>query len=100
MIALNSEVSACPWNENHRLMRLGIKGKSLKSRPNSNFVLLVDVSGSMNSEDKIELLKSSFCTLVDNMDPKDRVSIITYASGVKKLLESTLASDGAQIKSS
>ena len=98
MIALNSEVSACPWNENHRLMRLGIKGKSLKNRPNSNFVLLVDVSGSMNSEDKIELLKSSFCTLVDNMDPKDRVSIITYASGVKKVLESTLASDGVQIK--
>ena len=52
----------------------------------------------MNSEDKIELLKSSFCTLVDNMDPKDRVSIITYASGVKKVLESTLASDGVQIK--
>ena len=97
-VAINSEVTACPWDETHRLMRLGLKGKSLASRPNSNFVLLVDISGSMNTEDKIELLKSSFCTLVDNMDPKDRVSIITYASGVKKLLESTLASDKDQIK--
>ena len=92
-IALNSEIYVCPWNAEHQLLRLGIKGKSLAKRPASNFVFLIDVSGSMNSDDKLPLLKSSLKTLVTRLDPKDRVSIITYSGSVKKVLESTLASD-------
>lgn len=99
-IAINSEVGPCPWNEEHMLMRLGIKGKpmDLDQTPAANFVFMVDVSGSMDSNDKLGLLKSCLTTLVDNLRPTDRVSIITYASKVEKLIESTPASKADKIK--
>ena len=99
-VAINSEVGPCPWNEGHFLVRLGLKGKSmdLSQTPPANFVFMVDVSGSMDSADKLGLLKSCLTTLVDNLRPDDRVSIITYASKVEKLIESTPASEANKIK--
>jgi len=99
-LAINSEVGPCPWNEGHKLIRLGLKGKpmDLSETPAANFVFMVDVSGSMDSQDKIELLKSSLLTLVDNLRPTDRVAIITYASKVDKLLESTPVKEAEKIK--
>ncbi len=99
-VALNAEVGQCPWNPAHRLMRLGIKGRSIAEAdmPAANYVFLVDVSGSMNSNDKLSLLKSCLTTLVDYMRPTDRISIITYSGKVKKVLESTLVKDSDQIK--
>lgn len=99
-VAINAEIGPCPWTPENRLMRLGIKGRSLAESeiPDANFVFLIDVSGSMNSPDKLELLKSGLKTLVDNLRPTDRISIITYSGKVTKLLESTLASDAASIK--
>ena len=99
-VAINGEVSVCPWNTEHRLVRLGIKGKSLtkEEMPKANFVFLVDVSGSMDSDDKIELLKSGLIELTDQLNPDDRISIITYSGEVKKLLESTPAGEAAKIK--
>lgn len=99
-IAINSEMATCPWNEDHRLLRLGVKGKSLspEEKPKANYVFLVDVSGSMNSSDKISLLKSGMITLLDYLSPDDRVSIITYSGSVKRLLESTLVKDSGKIK--
>ena len=90
-VAINSEVGPCPWNEEHLLMRLGLKGKpmDLNQAPDANFVFMVDVSGSMDSDDKLGLLKSCLTTLVDNLRPTDRVSIVTYASKVEKLIGST-----------
>lgn len=99
-IAINSEIGVCPWNGEHLLLRLGIKGKSLAESeiPPANFILLVDVSGSMRGDDRIELLKSGLCNMIDNMRPDDRVAIITYASGVSKVLESTLVKNADKIK--
>ena len=99
-VAINSEVGPCPWNEDHKLIRLGLKGKSmdLSETPAANFVFMVDVSGSMDSKDKIDLLKSSLMTLVDNLRPTDRVAIITYSIKVEKLLESTPAKEADKIK--
>ena len=99
-VAINGEVGVCPWNTEHRLMRLGIKGKSLDAdqMPQANFVFLVDVSGSMDSKDKIELLKSGLIELTDQLNPEDRISIITYSGEVKKLLESTKAKNAHEIK--
>ena len=99
-VAVNSEVGPCPWNEEHRLVRLGLKGKSmdLSQTPPANFVFMVDVSGSMDSADKLGLLKTCLATLVDNLRPDDRVSIITYASSVEKLIGSTPASEANKIK--
>lgn len=99
-VAINSEIAVCPWNTEHRLLRLGLKGKSLAASelPASNYVFLIDVSGSMDSPDKLELLKTGMSTMVDYLRPTDRISIITYAGTVQRLLESTLASDAATIK--
>lgn len=99
-VAISSEVADCPWNAEHKLLRLGIKGKSIpqSEMPLANFVFLVDVSGSMNSKDKLQLLKDGLTTMVDYMNPDDRVSIITYSGEVKKVLESTLAKDAKTIK--
>jgi len=99
-IALNGEVAPCPWAGEHYLMRLGIKGKSLKQSemPAANFVFLIDVSGSMDSEDKLYLLKDGLSTMVDYLNPDDRVSIVTYSGNVSKVLESTRASDSNKIK--
>lgn len=99
-VAINSEVGPCPWNQKHLLMRLGLKGKSmpLDQTPPANFVFMVDVSGSMDFDDKLGLLKSCLTTLVDHLRPTDRISIITYASKVEKLIESTPISDADAIK--
>ena len=90
-VAINAEVGDCPWNPQHRLLRLGIKGKELtkEETPRANFVFLVDVSGSMDSDDKLDLLKSGLKVMLGQMDPADRISLITYSGEVKKLLEST-----------
>lgn len=99
-VAINAEVGTCPWNPDHKLMRLGIKGRSLKSSqiPDANYVFLIDVSGSMNSSDKLELLKSGLKTMTGYLKPTDRVSIVTYSGTVQLLLESTLASDAETIR--
>jgi Ca-activated chloride channel family protein len=98
-VALNAEVGPCPWNEEHYLLRLGIKGKSLEeeSIPQANFVFLIDVSGSMSSTDKLPLLKQSLITMLDYMRSDDRIAIVTYASGEKLLLGSTPASEKTKI---
>lgn len=99
-VALNSEVFDCPWDTSHYIMRLGMKGQSLKPSeyPQANYVFLIDTSGSMDSEDKLGLLKSSLKALVDVLDDEDRISIITYSGTVKKLLESTPVSESGKIK--
>jgi len=99
-VAINGEIGECPWNPDHRLIRLGVKGKSIPANqlPAANYVFLIDVSGSMNQDDKLPLLKEGLVTLTDRLNPSDRVSIITYSGTVQLLLESTLASDSGTIK--
>lgn len=99
-IALNSEVATCPWTPGHYLLRLGIKGKTIPENelPNSNFVLLIDVSGSMGSDDKLGLLKVGFKQMIDELRPTDRVAIVTYAGKVEVLLNSTFCDEKDKIK--
>ena len=97
-LGINAEIGACPWTPSHKLLRLGLKGKSLKESeiPAANYILLIDTSGSMQGDDRIELVKTGLCNMVDYMRPEDRIAIITYSGSVKKLLESTLVSEGAE----
>ena len=99
-VSINAETGLCPWNKEHRLLRLGLKGKSLTDGelPASNYVFLIDVSGSMSSKDKLPLLKSSLSTLSDYLQPEDRISIVTYSGSVRRLLESTLVKESSKIK--
>ncbi|MDW3192128.1 MAG: VWA domain-containing protein [Cytophagales bacterium] len=100
-ISLNGEISDCPWQEGNKLIRIGIQGREIPDEqlPNSNFIFLIDVSGSMSSEDKLELLKNGFNAFVDQMRAEDRVAIVTYAGSARVVLESTPGTDKATIKS-
>jgi Ca-activated chloride channel family protein len=86
-----TEMSACPWNRNHHLLLVGLKGKSINksSVPPSNLVFLIDVSGSMNVSNKLPLLKSAFGLLVNELREQDRVAIVVYAGAAGLVLEST-----------
>ena len=99
-VAINAEVGACPWNPEHNLLRLGIKGRDIfeGKHPQSNYVFLLDVSGSMASKDKLPLLQEGMKAMVDYLDPDDRISIVTYASGEEKVLESTPVREASKIK--
>lgn len=99
-VSLESEVAECPWNNEHHLIRVGIKGKTvpLNEIPNSNYVFLIDVSGSMKSSDKIEILKTGFITLTANLRNNDKIAIVTYAGSAGVLLESTPGSEKAKIR--
>jgi len=94
-IALNGEVSACPWNTAHKLVRIGIKGKSFEVNPHSNFVLLVDVSGSMENE--MPLVREALTLLAESFEADDRIAIVTYSGKVKVALESTPGDDQNKI---
>jgi Ca-activated chloride channel family protein len=89
--SINTEMSTCPWNENHELLMIGLKGKETQDTeiPASNIVFLIDVSGSMQSPNKLPLLKKSFNILVEKLRPEDRVAIVVYAGSAGAVLEST-----------
>jgi Ca-activated chloride channel homolog len=99
-VSLESEISKCPWNAEHHLIRVGMKGITLAPNelPNSNYVFLIDVSGSMDSPDKLGILKTGFSTLVDNLRDQDRIAIVTYAGQAGLLLESTPGTEKSKIK--
>lgn len=100
-IALNGEVSTCPWDNTHKLIRIGIKGQPVQREqlPASNFVFLIDVSGSMSSSDKLDLLKTGFKNLTGQLADRDRVAIVTYAGNAGVVLESTAGNEKDKIKS-
>jgi Ca-activated chloride channel family protein len=99
-VALNSEVASCPWSEGHYLMRLGMKGITIPEDqlPDANYVFLIDVSGSMNSPEKLGILKTGFRRMVDNLRDQDRVAIVTYAGDAAVLLKSTYGDEKKKIK--
>jgi Ca-activated chloride channel family protein len=93
--AVHTEVSVAPWNQAHRLVKIGLQGKriAMDRLPPSNLVFLIDVSGSMNSPDKLPLLKAAFKLLVQNLRPQDRVAIVVYAGAAGLVLPSTPGTD-------
>jgi len=97
---INAEISDCPWNKDHRLVRIGLQTEAIdfSKSMDSNIVLLIDVSGSMDSYDKLPLLQESFCLMVDNLSEKDRISIVTYAGASNTVLEGVSGADKETIK--
>ena len=75
------EVATCPWTPAHRLVRIGLKGRTIAKdkRPASNLVFLIDVSGSMADANKLPLLQQSLGLLIDQLGEEDRVGIVVYA---------------------
>ncbi|MFT7644178.1 MAG: Ca-activated chloride channel family protein, partial [Pirellulaceae bacterium] len=85
------EIAQCPWNAQHRLARIALKGKEidLSERKSSNLVFLLDVSGSMNEENKLPLVKTGMKMLVDELCENDKVSIVVYAGAAGMVLPPT-----------
>jgi Ca-activated chloride channel family protein len=97
--SVTTEMAPCPWNENSRLLMVGLSAPELDTseRVNSNLVFLIDVSGSMDGEDRLGLVQRSFKLLCEELQPGDRVSIVTYASGDKIVLEGATGDEKAKI---
>jgi Ca-activated chloride channel family protein len=97
--SINTELAPTPWNKDSKLLHIGIQGYEVEhsQRPASNLTFLIDVSGSMNSADKLGLLKSSFKLMTKNLTSKDRVAIVVYAGAAGAVLDSTAGNEKAKI---
>jgi len=97
--SITLEGAQCPWNTTNTLVLIGIQGKEidLKEAPANNLVFLLDVSGSMNSPDKLPLLKQAFKLLTQQLRPQDRVAIVVYAGSSGLVLDSTAGNNKDKI---
>ena len=86
---VTAQIADCPWNPANKLLMLGVRAADAPqaSDDGSNLVFLMDVSGSMDYENKLELAKQAMTMLVDELTEKDTVSIVTYASGEDIIIE-------------
>lgn len=88
--AVKAEMAACPWQPEHKLVRIHLKGREVPAgeKP-SNLIFLVDVSGSMQGPEKLELVQRSLRLLTERLGENDRVSLVTYAGGTEVVLPPT-----------
>ena len=93
------ELAPCPWNPDTLLLQIGLQAKEIKTedRPRHNLVFLIDVSGSMFGSDRLDLVKRAFLMLLDELEPTDTVSIVTYASRDEVVLLGVPAADKVRI---
>jgi len=98
-LSINLEYSGCPWNKDHKLIHIGLKGKQLvkEDQKPSNLVFLIDVSGSMDSPKKLPLLKKSFKLLIEQLGSEDKIAIVVYASSTGLVLPATSGSEKEKI---
>jgi len=89
--SITMEYARCPWNAKHQLVHIGLQGKRIETDnlPFSNLTFLIDVSGSMQSADKLPLVKASLRLLVNELRPQDKVSLVVYAGAAGLVLEPT-----------
>ncbi len=98
--AVHTELATCPWNEDHLLVKFGIKGREIASekRPVSNLVFLIDVSGSMQSGNKLPLVRESLKLLLHQLDERDSVSYVVYAGREGVVLPPTKMTESSRVK--
>lgn len=98
--SINTEISDAPWNKGHKLVLIGLQGKKIPTQnlPASNLTFLIDVSGSMQSSEKLPLVKSSMKMLVEQLRQEDLISIVVYAGAAGLVLPPTSGADKTKIK--
>lgn len=96
---VTTQISGCPWNEEAELLMIGLKTKDIdySQAPPANLVFLLDVSGSMDSYDKLPLLQESFGLLAENLTESDRISIVTYAADTRTVLDGARGNETQKI---
>jgi len=89
--AVHVHNAVCPWNAERQLVRIALKGKEVPrlERPAANLIFLLDVSGSMNSADKLPLVLASMRTLADQLNADDSLAIVVYAGAEGVALPAT-----------
>ncbi|OTG65485.1 vWA domain-containing protein [Acinetobacter silvestris] len=99
--SVHTETVDSPWQPQAKIIKIGIKARDIdpKKLPAANLVFLVDVSGSMDDPNKLPLVKKTLSILTEQLRPQDKVTIISYASGEKLLLEPTSGANKEQILS-
>jgi len=92
-------LAPCPWNAETLLLQVGLQAKAVtaENRSAQNLVFLIDVSGSMFGEDRLDLVKRAFLQLLEELQPTDTVSLVTYASRDEVVLEGVPAADRTRI---
>jgi Ca-activated chloride channel homolog len=90
-VSLTLDLAPCPWRAEHKLLRVGVKARTLSagSMPKRNLVFLIDASGSMQGETRLPLVKKSLELLVPQLNGGDRVAIVTYAADAGLKLQPT-----------
>ncbi len=98
-VSMNFEYTDSPWNKGLKIVKIGVKAKDIEKAnlPPSNLVFLIDVSGSMSSENRLPLVKKSLRLLVNELRPEDKVSIVTYANGVDEVISGVKGSEKEKI---
>jgi len=96
---VTTEIAVCPWNPDSMLLLIGLQAEKIQEDciPPQNLVFLIDVSGSMDAPNKLPLVKRAFNLLLDGLQPTDTVSIVTYASGDRVVLDGVRASERQHI---
>ena len=96
--SVDTELGNCPWESENLLLQIAIKGKDIDFEEQSNnLVFLIDVSGSMESSDKLPLLKESIKLAVDEMGSDDKIAIVVYAGAAGLVLPSTSCDNKTKI---
>ncbi|WP_459130012.1 vWA domain-containing protein [Guggenheimella bovis] len=97
---VTKEYFPTPWNKDTKLLLIGIQANGpnpiVKKKAN-NFVFLIDVSGSMDTSNKLPLVKRSFLQLLENLNKEDTISIVTYASVDSVVIEGIKATETTRI---
>ncbi|MEM8882655.1 MAG: von Willebrand factor type A domain-containing protein [Planctomycetota bacterium] len=90
-LAVHTEVASSPWASMHRLVRIAVTGRVVDraQRPDANLVFLIDVSGSMDRANKLPLVKQSMLVLLDELEARDSVAIVTYRDEAEVVLPPT-----------
>ena len=98
-VSVGVTISDCPWNEGRALARVVVKARELDlaDKPASNLVFLIDVSGSMDEDNKLPLVKSALSLLAADLRSTDRVSIVVYAGASGCVLDGGAGSDSRKI---
>ncbi|TGE21264.1 DUF3520 domain-containing protein [Hymenobacter aquaticus] len=90
-VSIVTELAVCPWNPAHQLLHVALQGRQMSTQqlPPANLVFLIDVSGSMASDDKLPLVQAGLRQLVRELRPQDKVAIVVYAGAAGLVLPAT-----------
>lgn len=97
--SIHTELAVTPWNAQTKIVKIGLQGQTFENKalPASNLTFLIDVSGSMSTQNKLPLLKAAFKLLVNQLREQDKVSIVVYAGAAGVVLEPTSGAEKEKI---